>query len=45
MDIAEARNLDGSSLVILITILPSINETFTAVSKPGEEQRSPFKAT
>ncbi len=45
MDKAEARNLDRSLLVILITILPPIIEMFTLVSKPGEEQRSPFKAT
>ncbi len=45
MDKAEARNLDGSSLAILKTILPPNIEIFTVVSKPGEEQRSPFKAT
>ncbi|HYP42661.1 MAG TPA: hypothetical protein VEQ18_01420 [Candidatus Nitrosocosmicus sp.] len=45
MDKAEARNLDGSLLVIPITILRPINEMFTLVSKHGEEQRSPFKAT
>ncbi len=46
MDKAEARNLDGSSLVMLITILLLfIIEIFTVVSKLGEEQMSPFKAT
>lgn len=45
MDKAEARNLDGSLLVISITILQPIIEMFTLVSKPEEEQISPFKAT